>query len=116
MLAIETVESIEGLVLAETRAVKSADARVKDWQRQTAAGDCFWIVESDGLEIFGEVLSDYSAIPHRRNFRECRCYSAVCPKGEIGDIHVATMNARMRRGDFELIKKLFGMAVSNGYL
>jgi len=117
MLAIETVESIEGLVIAERRAVESADARVKEWQRQITVGDCFWILESDGLEIFGEVIGDYNTLPHRRNFRECRCYSAACPEGEVGDTHhVATMTARMHRADFEMIKRLFGMAVAEGYL
>jgi len=116
MLSIETVESIEGLVLSETMAVESADARVKNWQRQIKVGECFWIREADGLEIFGEVIGDYNGIPHRRNFRECRCYSAICPEGEVGDIHVATMDARMRRNDFELIKRLFRMAVAEGCL
>jgi len=116
MLSIETVESIEELVIAQRQAIESADARVKAWQRQIKVGECFWILEPDGLEIFGEVISDYNTIPHRRNFRECRCYSAACPEGEVGDVHVATMTARMHRADFELIKRLFKMAVDEGYL
>jgi len=106
MLRIETVESVEGLVIAEERAVKLADARVKDWQRQISVGDCFKQTTSDGLEIFGEVVGQ----GWRENWLTCRCYSFVCPEGETGFVHISQINELRDRKAFESVKDKLGKA------
>jgi len=38
------------------------------------------------------------------NLRECRCYSLACPEGEIGNVHVATVDKLIDRRTFESVK------------
>lgn len=103
MPQIEAIESIERLFETEKRAREAADARTHDWQKQVRKGDCFKRVTPDGLEIFAEVLREYT-LPDMRNFRECRCYSFVCPEGEVGDVHVSTIDSLIDRATFEMAR------------
>jgi len=102
-MQIEPCESIEELVRSEEFARQAADSRTQDWQRQIKKGDCFKRLTPYGLEIFGEVLKGYEA-EDLKNFRVCRCYSFVCPEGEIGDVHVSTIDSLIDRDTFEMVK------------
>jgi hypothetical protein len=58
----------------------------------------------EGFPVFGEVLEGY---PEGRpqHYRFCRCFSVVCPEGELGDVHVSTVRCIMSRGLFERLKE-----------
>jgi hypothetical protein len=81
------------------------------WQAELAPGDVFLRVEGDLLiycEIWpvgegpGITLTEAERDhdrwifdqPHMRNKRNCMCYSAVCPSGELGSVDVRTAVAK----------------------
>jgi len=109
MLRIEIDEPIVSILRAHREAEKAADARVQEWQGQVKTGDCFKQTTTDGLEIFGEVLRGYN-LPDRSNWRECRCFSFVCPEGEMGDVHVSQMDELIDRKTFESVRDKLGKA------
>ena len=91
------------------RAMKEADSRVKPTQAAIKPGQHFINYNDDlGIAIFGQILDigrlsanpeeqkyineDYSQ-PHMKYYRPTRCYSEVCPEGEIGDIHLSEIDA-----------------------
>jgi hypothetical protein len=102
IMTIEIGESIMDMVIAERRSREKADSNVHSWQREIGKGDCFKRI-ADGMEIYGEVLEDYGS-GEFRNFRECRCYSLSCPEGEIGSVHVATIDRLIDRKTFDKVK------------
>ena len=103
-MQIELCESIEGLVRSERLAREAADNSAQEWQKQIKKGDCFRRLYY-GLEIYGEVLGDYGG-----NFRICHCYSFVCPEGEIGRVHVSTIDHLIDRQAFEKVRDKLGKA------
>jgi len=50
--------------------------------------------------IYGEVLECYDD-PWLKHYRFCRCYSAACPRGELGDVHVSVIERFISREEFE---------------
>lgn len=87
---------------------EQADGAVQPWQAAIKPGDYFvrYLPEED-LVIWGEVVEpdpeDASLFrqPHMKNVRLTRCYSMVCPDGEYGNTHVATMTSGIGRTQFE---------------
>ena len=99
--------------IAEDR--DEADTRVEPWQAEMKAGDHFVrIVDMDGpLAIFGVIEEvhyeedrELYALPHMRYFRSSRCYSVMCPEGELGDTHVSAMMKKLSPTQFELAKEM----------
>ena len=93
-------DSFEEMMEALERAIREADEKVQDWQREIKPGDCFMRSTPYGFAIYCEVLGEYEE-EHLRNFRFCRCYSVACPDGELGDVHVSTIKRRITREEFE---------------
>lgn len=115
--------------IAESR--KQADAAAENWQKDIKTGD-FFLRILDELVIYGEVikpdLSEFEKIPegemsdemrmeyeweknayklpHMANMRFSRCFSQLCPEGEIGDTHVCNINAKITKEQFEKAKSL----------
>jgi len=81
-----------------------ADAEVRPWQAGLVPGDYFFMVGND-LPIFGEVLEVYDAM-HVRHFRLARCFSTVCPNGEIGDVHVADVREKITQREFDRAQRV----------
>ena len=104
-MKVEFFDSVEEADARLREAMKAADARVRPWQAAIGPGDCF-VADSgeEDLLVFGEVLEAY-AEPHLKHYRLCRCYSAACPEGEVGDVHVSTMLCVIDRGVFELARQ-----------
>jgi hypothetical protein len=109
MVEITFYDSFEDMMEAEQRAREAADARVRPAQAGMKPGQYF-INFRYGLElpIFGEILDitrlgvdqeeqDYIdesyAQPHMKFYRPSKCYSVVCPEGEIGDVHLSEIDA-----------------------
>jgi len=111
------VESFDSLEAAQQRlreAMEAADARVRPWQAAVGVGDCF-VTDCGGEEgflIFGEVLKGYRE-ERLRHYRFCRCFSAACPEGEVGDVHVSAILCVISREVFELAR-LHGWDVDDG--
>jgi len=101
-MQIMTDATILGIVNLEKGMMERADSHIQGWQRQVTRGDCFKRLQ-DGLEIYGEVLDDYD-MKDMQNLRRCRCYSLACPEGEVGNIHVVTIDSLITRGTLEKVK------------
>lgn len=114
---------------AETKNRQAADETVKP-QQLLSPGD-FFLRRAHGIAIYGEVqdprtyclggrnleemeeeeLQDYEeevagyASPHMRFYRAAKCYSELCSYGELGDIHLSTVEKRLTAEEFEAAKK-----------
>ena len=77
--------------------MKPTDAQVVQWQAQVKPGDCFMSDWGEGFPVYGE--------EHLQHCRFCRCFSAVCPEGELGDVHVSTIRCIVSRGLFERLNE-----------
>jgi hypothetical protein len=104
-MSITFYGSFEEMLEAEEKARKAADARVQPVQSQIRAGQHFINFRyGPDLPIFGQILSvsklgiddeeqryidETYAQPHMKYYRPTKAYSAVCPEGEIGDVHLS---------------------------
>lgn len=89
---------------------EEADHNIQPWQDEIIPG-CYFIrlIDFGGpLVIFGEVIeSPYEEDrelykePHMKGYRLTRCFSVVCPEGELGDTHVSTMHSLLSKEQFE---------------
>lgn len=78
-----------------------ADAKIKPWQAQLKKGDCFCYLSAEiGLVVWGQVLEDQTD-EVMRGYRYCNCYSAACPDGEDGDVHVSVVHKKVSPAVFE---------------
>jgi hypothetical protein len=103
-MEVEFFDSHEAAARRLREAMEAADARVAPWQAALRPGECFLSIVEDGLVVFGEVLEGYSE-PHLRHYRFCRCFSVVCPEGELGDVHVSTVACRISRQFLEEMRR-----------
>ena len=113
-MEIQSFDSYEEMSETIRRAREAADARVKPWQAAIKSGDHFVRVDALGgdlLTIYGEIIEspypedrEIFAQPHMKHYRLTRCFSLACPEGEIGDVHVSTINKRMDKETFELAR------------
>ena len=88
-------------------AMKADDAWALPWQTRVNPGDCFMSDSGEGFPVFGEVLESYRE-KRLQHYRFCRCYSVVCPEGELGDVHVSTILCLVSRALFERLKEVGG--------
>jgi hypothetical protein len=92
----------------------TADSQVQPWQAEMKVGDYFvrLIPMEDGIvAVYGEVLKpDYDEDeepnfydqPHMKHVRFTRCFSMMCPGGELGDTHVASIGRKLSKTQFNL--------------
>jgi hypothetical protein len=93
-----------------------AKQNMVSWQEAVKEGD--YIVRGMpelGLIVYAQVVErELSPDPderayeeetikrsHANGYRFCRAYSAACPEGELGDIHVSVMDATISQAAFE---------------
>jgi len=116
---------IDDFFKAEAEAREVADSQVRP-EQNLQPGD-FCIRETHGIRIYSEILdaaqhllrgrqeadldeeeraeiedtrSSYQD-PHMRHYRFTRSFSRMCPRGELGDIHLATVGRKLTREEFE---------------
>jgi len=88
--------------------LREADSQVLDWQRKLRVGDFF----IRHCEVFGRPLTIYGEIvappnpslyqqPHMKSIVHSKCFSDMCPEGELGDTHRSTFTAVLSRKLFE---------------
>ena len=84
---------------------EAADSCVQEWQTAIKPGD-YVCRPGPGFLIYSEILDD----PEPRdsgleNYRFTRSYSIACPAGELGDIHVSTIERTLAAHEFQNIKE-----------
>jgi len=102
-------EEIGAQEVARTRA-RAHHIKVEDLKH----GDHFICVREDlGFVIFGEVIEHFDEYPEEaekiaefraRGYVFGRCYSELCPQGELGDTHLTTISVKVSRAVFERAK------------
>ena len=106
------------------RAMKEADARVKEEQKRYRSGDIVLSDSGYGFPIFHELLDNEKIVkenllkygdeyedegiytldlynePHMKYYRFANNYSEACPEGELGDFHLSEGLYRIPREAF----------------
>ena len=101
-MKFEAFDSFEDMQKRLQEAMTAADARVQPWQTKIRPGDYFLHPTDYGFPIYGEVLEQYGQDqPHLQHYRFCKCYSIACPEGELGDVHVCTIEQIISEAEFE---------------
>ena len=101
-MPIEEFDDLEDLFEQMRRNQQAADSKVEDWQRQIKPRDYFRRYSPHGFYIYGEVLDEAeSREPGLENYRLIRGYSLACHNGEMGDIHVSTVEKILTEEEFE---------------
>jgi len=100
---VASFDDFDSLLEAIDQERASADQQVRPFQAVIKAGDHFaravaGMNDDEPLVIYGEVIESKSqedrehyAQPHMQHFRFSKCFSQLCPTGELGDTHVSTM-------------------------
>lgn len=85
---------------------EAADARVQPWQAAIKPGDYFQRNSGYGFHIYGEVLPDPEPREEfLKHYRFCKAYSVACADGELGDVHVSTIDKLIEKTVFEDARK-----------
>lgn len=120
-MTVEFFDSDEEMQAALAANREAASAQVRPWQRAVKPGD-FYVHynEEHELFVFGEILDPVAtcdpdeveyitktyAQPHMADFRFARAYSPLCDEGELGDIHVLTIDVVIWKELFEQYRDL----------
>ncbi len=91
-------------------AAKTHPIQVEDFKH----GDCLLSLRPElGITIFGEVATYSEKYPEdnesitdgmTQGYLYGRCFSQLCPDGELGSIHITRVSAKISREDFERAK------------
>jgi hypothetical protein len=110
-MPIKSFDSIEEMFEAVAQLNKdAAEMPVEPWQTDLKEGDCFlrvyYIGEGHPLNIYGEVIAvddpeDRELMASRPDLRMCRCYSQLCPEGELGTVFIVSMTTPLTRAEFD---------------
>ena len=114
-------DTIEEMFESLKKAMDAADKRVKPWQEKMTTPGTYFYQEYEEFIIWGEILNKEEflspdeeeaewekqerANPALRNYRFCRCFSPLCPEGELGDVHVSEMSGLITKKTFEKARK-----------
>jgi hypothetical protein len=97
----EANDDVEDIFRQMRSDMDAADARVQPWQAEIRAGDYFVKDSLLGFPIYGQILEEHERRPsHLKHYRLCRAYSMACPQGEMGDIHVSSIEALISQEKF----------------
>ncbi len=102
-MGVRSFDSWDEIYEKMQRDQQEADSQVKPWQSALKKGDYFHKVHATGISIYGEILRVYKN-KEMKNYRFVRAYSIACPKGELGDNHVSTIEGLLSREEFEEMK------------
>lgn len=134
--------SLEDFFAAETTAAAAAAERVQEFQKALKPGD--YIVRSqNGFIIYGEIIDpvvkmlddetglseeqleemqaehDYEIQlrnqPHMAAYRFSKCFSQLCPQGELGDLHISTVTKVISKESFDEARN-HGWPMDDGYV
>ena len=112
---ITSYDTMEEMMADMAQASDKADQAVRPSQAAIVAGDYVLRYDADSeLVIYSKILpSDQGsdeeeteylkgiyAQPHMKHYRFGKHYSACCPEGELGDVHVATLAVKISESVF----------------
>lgn len=113
-MTIRSVDSIEDFFSEERENQEAAALKIPSWAGSIKAGDFFVRkvdVYGETLTIWSEVLPASSDEDEEGNeipgtyegtaYRFTRSFSAVCTTGELGDVHISTVERLITREEFQ---------------
>jgi len=101
-MTVEPFDDLDDLFEKMSANMDAADTRVKPWQAHLKPGDYFVRWSFLGFSIYGEILhEDEPRDKGLEHYRLCRAYSVACPQGDVGDVHVSTIDALLSKRTFE---------------
>ena len=102
MSEIQSFDSLDDAMNRLRRQMVAADAQVLPWQVRIKPNDYFRRESGFDFLIYGHVLEEEEPRePGLEHYRLCRCYSVACPEGELGDVHVSTIDQLISKGTFD---------------
>lgn len=102
-MEFEAFDSLDDMLNALDRSRRNADAMVKPFQAAIRPGDHY---SPHGFTIYGKILPDPEPRPPAlQHYRFARAYSVACPDGELGDVHVSTIDRILNCAEFLLAKQ-----------
>lgn len=121
------MDEIEQFFATEERNRLEADSKVQETQI-LHPGD-YGFMSRYGIRIYFEILDEAETIlrgrtveeleeeeleelrcsvyqePHMKFYRLTRSFSKVCPRGELGDIHLSMVTGKLTKDEFEAARK-----------
>lgn len=104
-MTFESFATLEEMFARMDEQRQAADAHIQPWQAAVKPGDCFLRTDQPVL-IYGQVLppprQDRKRYEqeHLRDFRLTRCFSVLCPEGEVGDTHISCFTRLLTPEEF----------------
>jgi hypothetical protein len=100
-MEFKTYDSLEDMFSAMEMYRQRADQSVQPFQAKAKPGDHYLQESAFGFSIYGKILDDPEPRPPRlENYRFVEAYSVACPKGELGDLHVASIDRIITYDEF----------------
>ena len=104
-MSIYAFDDSEDLFTQMRRDQAEADSRVEAWQAAITTGDYVARPGPDFM-IYSEVLEDPEPRPYSlQHYRFTKSYSIGCPNGELGDIHVSTIERQLAEQEFHELRE-----------
>lgn len=104
-MAVSTFLTIEELFESMQRDREQANEHIQDWQWKVKPGDNF--IRTDSIvPIYGTVLeipeedANLYEQEHMKGYCLTKCYSVMCPAGEVGDIHISSIDRTISQDEF----------------
>lgn len=112
-MTIMLTGSLDDFFSAEEKAREAADKRVLPFQAALTTGDKFvrYLRDYD-IVVWSRVLApdeedrEIYEQPHMAHYRQTESFSKSCPEGEIGDVHVSSVDLVVTHEQFEQGRKL----------
>ncbi len=104
-MSIYAFDDFEDLFAQMRRDQAKADLCVEVWQAAITTGD-YVARPGPGFMIYSEVLENPE--PRRcslKHYRFTTSYSIACPSGELGDIHVSTIERQLAEQEFQRLRE-----------
>ena len=105
-MAIKSFKSSDEMWQYLQNQKQAADGQVQPWQSEVKTGDFFRRQSNYDFSIYGVILPEEEPrATGLENYRFTKCYSIACPEGELGDIHVSTIEHLLLHEEFEKLKQ-----------
>jgi len=102
------MKDFKDFVKEETATQEEAKKYVKAWQKDIKEGDHYVMDMGLGFLLYGEILKPYDSFYETEEgsyYRFAKAYSIMCPKGEAGDVHIASITKLITKEEFDNILK-----------
>lgn len=101
---VDSFESLDDMMQVLRESMETADKHILPWQALIQPGEYFQQSTRIGFRIYGEILKDpedFQRDEFTENYRLCKAYSVACLYGEMGDVHVSSIERIISKEEFK---------------